>query len=105
MTYVNPDDALPVHLAIAGAVADYRRVFPAPLPLAQNLTLAVRALEERDEALAKLEAIRALHPLGTWHEPWTGSNGRNPDGYWHDGCLACEAHGPCDTLSTLDKKD
>ncbi|MDR6868699.1 hypothetical protein J2Y69_003323 [Microbacterium resistens] len=61
MTHANsPDDALPVHAAIARAVADYRRIFPAPLPLAPNLTLAVRALAERDALAAKLAAVEKL---------------------------------------------
>lgn len=78
------------------------------------MALAVEDTRRRGEEIARAEAaeareaelrvtverVKALHPLGDWHEDWTG-NGRNRNGYDHTGCTTCETDGPCDTRAAL----
>lgn len=114
-------------LSVAKAVADYRRVFPAPLPLAPNLDLAVNALAERDElkacgieqaksrdrlsrdflaaaealaeASTKLATIEAL--ASETRDAWAGHISTHYDGCHriHAGCLAARI------LDHIDSKD
>lgn len=69
---------------------------------AETRDLNYDAMTDRAVAAeATVARVRALHPMGDWHEEWTG-NGRNVNGYDHHGCTTCQTDGPCDTRAALD---